>query len=150
MKLSATNFQNFSAEFFRKSTAIFPEISGKIPKEISGNFLTHIHSHGYFFLAKRDHYTICIKDRPQIKLDSSSCLPLFYSIDGATVLVEYYSMVTIHSIDGRIGHLYRNYDRTRSYNYDVSPPGQIGHAAWHDPCPPLARLTQPVSHALCR
>ena len=31
----------FSAELFRKSTVIFPEISGKIPPEISGNFRTH-------------------------------------------------------------------------------------------------------------
>ena len=36
------NFRIFSAKFSQKSTAIFPEISGKIPKEISGNFLTHI------------------------------------------------------------------------------------------------------------
>jgi len=33
--------ENFFAELFRKSTAIFPEISGKIPREISGNFRTH-------------------------------------------------------------------------------------------------------------
>jgi len=31
----------FSAELFRKNTVIFPEISGKIPPEISGNFRTH-------------------------------------------------------------------------------------------------------------
>ena len=31
----------FSAKLFRKSTVIFPEISGKIPPEISGNFRTH-------------------------------------------------------------------------------------------------------------
>ena len=29
------------AELYRKSTFIFPEISGKIPPEISGNFRTH-------------------------------------------------------------------------------------------------------------
>lgn len=36
-----TNFRKFSAEFFRKSNVIFPEISGKIPEEISGNFRTY-------------------------------------------------------------------------------------------------------------
>jgi hypothetical protein len=41
MKFSTTNFRKFSAELFRKSTVIFPEISGKIPQEISGNFRTH-------------------------------------------------------------------------------------------------------------
>ena len=35
-------FSKFPAEFFRKSTAVFPEIFGKNSKEISGNFLTHI------------------------------------------------------------------------------------------------------------
>jgi len=35
----------FSAELFRKSTVIFPEISGKIPPEISGNFRTHNPTH---------------------------------------------------------------------------------------------------------
>ena len=33
--------RKFFAELFRKSTFIFPEISGKIPQEISGNFRTH-------------------------------------------------------------------------------------------------------------
>jgi len=33
--------RKFFAELFRKSTAIFPEIYGKIPQEISGNFWTH-------------------------------------------------------------------------------------------------------------
>jgi len=40
MKFSTTNLQKFFAELFRKSTVIFPEISGKIPQEISGNFRT--------------------------------------------------------------------------------------------------------------
>ena len=34
-------FRKFFAEWFRKSNVIFPEISGKIPQEISGNFPTH-------------------------------------------------------------------------------------------------------------
>ena len=33
--------KKFFAELFRKSAVIFPEISGKIPQEISGNFRTH-------------------------------------------------------------------------------------------------------------
>jgi len=37
----------FSAELFRKSTVIFPEISGKIPPEISGNFWTHNPNQAY-------------------------------------------------------------------------------------------------------
>jgi len=32
--------EKFFEELFRKSTVIFPEISGKIPQEISGNFRT--------------------------------------------------------------------------------------------------------------
>ena len=40
-KFSTTNFRKFFAELFRKSTVIFPEISGeKNPQEISGNFRT--------------------------------------------------------------------------------------------------------------
>jgi len=31
-------FPEIFVELFRKSTIIFPEISGKIPQEISGNF----------------------------------------------------------------------------------------------------------------
>jgi len=36
--------RKFFAELFRKRTVIFPEISGKIPQEISGNFRNHSHN----------------------------------------------------------------------------------------------------------
>jgi len=42
MKLSAKMSGIFPLELFRKNNGSFPEIFGKIPKEISGNFPTHI------------------------------------------------------------------------------------------------------------
>jgi len=41
MAFYITNCQKISMDFLRKSTVTFPEISGKIPQEISGNFPTY-------------------------------------------------------------------------------------------------------------
>jgi len=50
MKSSAKNFPNLTSELFRKSN-IFPEIFGKIPNEISGNFPTHIHNYNLSYIS---------------------------------------------------------------------------------------------------
>ena len=49
----------FSAELFRKSTVIFPEISGKIPPEISGNFRTHNPSYLYLLVREKNQEHLC-------------------------------------------------------------------------------------------
>ena len=41
MKFSATNFPKIFRGIIPEKYRYFPEISGKIPQEISGNFRTH-------------------------------------------------------------------------------------------------------------